>query len=69
MRHARALLVAAMPAILAGALPLAAAQGKTYRLAVISISAASIELTAARALPMLAKASFPVLVRASEVIE
>jgi putative ABC transport system substrate-binding protein len=49
-------LVFALAALIAS--PNALAQEKTHRLGVISVSAASIELTAARALPMLAKEGF-----------
>jgi putative tryptophan/tyrosine transport system substrate-binding protein len=58
MRLARSILAAWMFALLAGAPARAEAQNKVHRLGVISVSAASIELTAARALPMLAKEGF-----------
>jgi putative ABC transport system substrate-binding protein len=57
MSRARIVLLVLALAAMAAA-PRAAAQSKVHRLGVISVSAASIELTAARALPMLAKEGF-----------
>jgi putative ABC transport system substrate-binding protein len=58
MRLARSIFVAVIFALLAGAPPPAAAQGKTYRLAVFSISVVSVENTRTMTLPMLEKFGF-----------
>lgn len=60
MRLARSTLVAVILALLTGAPPPATAQGKTYRLAVFSISVVSVENTRTLTLPILEKHGFAV---------